>query len=300
MASGGFVGKGFEKIALEDGNQMPLLAYGLGSRNMLNGANPGLTHSEVVDATLMAIENGFYHLDAAEAYGNEAALAEALSKTTVPRSELFVASKILALPGRDIEAAFQASLERLGLDYVDICLVHFPFKVLDDLPAVWAAFERIKESGKSKSIGVSNFTVKHLETILSTAKFPPVVNSIEYHPYLQHGDLIKYCREHKIVVSAFGLFMPITKAPGGPVDGLLRDLAKKYSVTESVILLRWCIDQGIAVITTSGSSQRLQLYRDGISSFRLLPEEVQKICDAGNEKHFRFYYQDYIDAEDRG
>jgi diketogulonate reductase-like aldo/keto reductase len=231
---------------------------------------------------------------------------------------LFVTTKMLAVPGRNIEVSFKASLEKLGLDYVDLCLVHHPFKAADELPAVWAAFERIKESGKAKSIGVSNFTIKHLESIMNTAKILPVINQIEYHPYLQHGDLVGYCHQHNIMVSAYSTLVPITKAPNGPVDCILRDLAKKYSVTESDIVLKWCLDQGIAVITTSGKPLRLQTYRENISSFNLLPEEIKQICDAGNEKHFRVYYRskqplipvhnmttsdaielDYFDAEDR-
>jgi diketogulonate reductase-like aldo/keto reductase len=217
----------------------------------------------------------------------------------VPREKLFVTTKYKA--GKPVEEAFETSLNKLGLEYVDLYLIHNPFwaKSEEELQQVWASLEKIKESGRAKSIGVSNFLISHLETILRTAKIPPSINQVEFHPYLQHGDLIPYMQKRHIAVAAYAPLTPITRAPGGPVDPIYATLAQKYGVDAGAIGLRWVIDQGIVVITTSSNEQRLHAYLSNVPSFKLTGKEIEEISKAGQQKHYRGFYKDKFDANDR-
>ncbi|KAI1480774.1 Aldo/keto reductase [Daldinia eschscholtzii] len=269
---------------MNDGKTIPMLGYGLGTANMNIG------HEDVVKATRMAIKSGYYHLDGAEMYGNEAALGVAIKESGIPRDKLFVTTKVLGRPGQDVHVSLDTSLEKLGLDYVDLYLIHQPFTAPSELPRMWAEMEAIKSSGKAKSIGVSNFLQSHLEDILKTAKVVPAINQIEYHPYLQHGSLVEFCHKNNIAVSAYSPLTAITKTRPGPVDEVYASLAEKYAVTEADIAIRWCLDQNIVAITTSSSKERLEGYKTNLAKFKLLPDEVKQISDLGSQKHYRVYY----------
>lgn len=159
--------------------------------------------------------------------------------------------------------------------------------------------EMVKKSGKARSIGVSNYLQPHLEATLKTATIPPSINQIEYHPYLQHGDLVPFQTANQNIASAaYGPLIPITKAKPGPCDVILEKLAKKYYVSEGEIALRWAIDQGIVAITTSGKEQRLSDYLRAMA-FKLTPKEVKEISEAGAEKHFRVFWNAKFAADDR-
>lgn len=210
-------------------------------------------------------------------------------------------TKATAKVGKSLEENFNASLKNLGLDYVDLYLIHSPFYAdgnPKELQQKWAEAEAIKESGRAKSIGVSNFLQSHLETILETAKIPPAINQIEFHPYLQHGDLLDFHREKKIAVAAYGGLTAITRAAPGPVDSYYAALAKKYGVKEGEVALRWILDQGVVVITTSSSEQRLLSFMSKIPSFKLTPKEVQDISSLGKEKSFRGFWANKFGKDD--
>lgn len=228
------------------------------------------------------------------AYGNEAAVGESIKASGVPRESLFITTKVTGYPGQDVESAFSTSLQKLGTDYVDLYLIHLPYVAPDEMPAFWSQLEAIHASGRARSIGVSNFLQKHLETLLQTAKIKPAINQIEYHPYLQHGDLVRYCQERDIPVSGYGALTAITKAQPGPVDDIYADLAAKYGVGENDIAIKWCIDQGLAVITTSSNPDRLNGFRNNLAKFTLESEEIQRISELGRKKHFRVVYNGNI------
>ena len=158
--------------------------------------------------------------------------------------------------------------------------------------------ETVKASGKARSIGVSNYLIPHLEATLKIAKTPPSINQIEYHPYLQHGPLIAFHKEKHIALSAYGPLTAVTKAKPGPVDPLMAELAKKYYVSENEIALRWCIDQEVVAITTSGKEQRMSDYLRAMT-FSLTPKEVQQVAEKGDGKHFRGFWQGKFDQNDR-
>lgn len=179
-------------------------------------------------------------------------------------------------------------------------LIHAPFFASSDkeLQSAWTAMESVKKSGKARSIGVSNYLEKHLAVTLATATIPPSINQIEYHPYLQHGNLLEYQATQSIAASAYAPLTAVTKAKPGPVDDVMGQLAKKYYVSEGEIALRWVIDQGIVAITTSGKEERLSDYLRAMT-FSLTPREVKEISDAGAEKHFRGFWQAKFDKNDR-
>ncbi|KAF5584814.1 monooxygenase [Fusarium pseudocircinatum] len=260
---------------LNDGNEIPMNAF---------------------NYTLTAIKSGFHHLDGASAYGNEEELGAAFRASGVPREKLYVVTKLNGWKKQDVQSAFNTSLKKLGLDYVDLYLIHAPFfaEKPEDLQEASAVLEFIKESGKAKSIGVSNFIQEHLETILARAKIPPAINQIEYHPYLQHGNLIEYHRKNNIALSAYAPLTAIISARPGPVDDLYANLAKKYGVTEGDVALRWCIDQNIVVITTSSSEERLKSYMRNVWSFKLTAEDIEGIAMMGKQKHFRAFQNQFI------
>lgn len=237
------------------------------------------------------------------AYGNEAELGEAIARSGVDRSKLFVTTKTSCRAGESIETAFSRSLAKLKLDYVDLYLIHSPFwaKSPAELQAKWAEVEALKDSGRARSIGVSNFLPEHLDAVLQTARHPPVINQIEYHPYLQHdaSDLLGYLRSKGIAISAYSPLTAITKAPGGPVDAVYERLATKYGVTPGDIGLRWCLDQGIVALTTSAKEDRLKGWKQRLPLFKLTPEEVKEIAERGNEKHFRGYWTKHFKEDDR-
>jgi len=158
--------------------------------------------------------------------------------------------------------------------------------------------EKVQEAGLAKSIGVSNFYPSHIKAILKTAKVKPAINQMEFHPYLQHPELIALHKEHGIATAAYGPQAPITKAKPGPIDGYLGALAKKYGVSEGDVLLRWCIDQDVVAVTTSSREQRLSDYLR-TTRFKLTPEEVKKIADLGEQKHFRAFWNEKFAPDDR-
>ena len=201
---------------------------------------------------------------------------------------------------QNTQEAFELSLKKLQVDYVDQYLIHAPFfaKTPEDLQQKWADLEAIHASGKAKTIGVSNFRQHELEAILKTAKIKPAINQIEYHPYLQHGNLIDFHVKNNIATSAYAPLTAVTKAKGGPLDKIYESLARKYGVTPGEIALRWVIDQGIVVITTSGNEDRLKSYQK-IAQFRLTPKEVEEIAELGKQKHFRGFWKVYFKDDDR-
>ncbi|KPM37211.1 hypothetical protein AK830_g9338 [Neonectria ditissima] len=287
-------------VKLNDGNEIPVLAYGLGTARYKSDPKAPLDN-EIIEITKKAIELGYRHLDGAEVYGNEAELGAAIKAAGIPRNELYVTTKISATEKKNTLEAFNLSLEKLGLDYVDLYLIHgFWFADSEEeLQAKWADLEAIKESGRAKSIGVSNFLQEHLETVLKTAKIPPAINQIEYHPYLQHGDLVAFHKKHNIAVSSFGPLTPIVTAKGGPIDAYWKKLAEKYGVTESEIGLRWIIDQGIVALTTSSKASRLEGYLTKLPKFKLTEEEITEISKLGDQKHFRGFWKNKFDENDR-
>ncbi|KIV99901.1 hypothetical protein, variant [Verruconis gallopava] len=241
-------------------------------------------------------------------YNTEVELGLAIKESGVKREDLYCVTKVMKNVD-NIELALDESLKKLQLEYVDLYLIHAPWfshtessatSPFDEskLQSTWATMEKIKASGKARSIGVSNYLPKHLEAVLKTAKIPPAINQIEFHPYLQHPELLAFHKKHSIATSAYGPLTAATKAKPGPADELLAALAKKYAVSEGEICLRWCLDQDVVAITTSAKEQRLADYLR-CTKFKLTPEELRQLNQLGAEKHFRGFWGSTFDANDR-
>ncbi|KAK6606091.1 aldo keto reductase [Botrytis cinerea] len=269
-----------QSLKLHDGTEIPMLGYGLGTAHFKSNADAGVDN-KIVKTAVMAINAGYYHLDGAEVYGNETEMGMAIKESRVPREKFFITTKFFGTKVLDTQAAFEESLKKLQLDYKK-----------------WADMEAIYASGRAKSIGVSNFLQKDIETILETAKIIPSINQIEYHPYLQHGSLVPFLRERNIAVAAYAPLTAAVKASPGPLDDTYSILAKKYGVTPGEIALRWVIDQGIVALTTSGNEDRLKGYQK-IKQFKLTPKEVEDISRIGSEKHYRGFWEDKFAPDDR-
>ncbi|KAH0550916.1 hypothetical protein GP486_007719 [Trichoglossum hirsutum] len=233
------------------------------------------------------------------AYGNERELGVAIKESGVPRSELYVVTKVWK-GVNDIPRAFKESLEKLGLEYVDLYLIHAPFFAASvrQLQSAWSSLEDIHGAGKALSIGVSNFLPHQLAIILQTAKVKPAINQVELHTYLQRPSLVQFQKEHDIALAAYAPLAPITSARPGPIDGTLARLSKKYNVGEAEVLLRWVIDQGFVAVTTSTKESRLKEYLRA-TTFSLTPEEVKELSDEGQKKHFRGFWKVIFAPDDR-
>jgi diketogulonate reductase-like aldo/keto reductase len=208
----------------------------------------------VENAVRWALETGYRHIDTAAIYGNEAGVGRAIKQSGVPRSDIFVTTKVWNRDqGYDQTlAAFEASLERLDMEYVDLYLVHWP--VEGKYKETWRAVETIYDSGRAGAVGVSNFLVHHLESLLAEARIAPMVDQVEFHPYLQQPDLQAFCRKHQIQLEAW---RPIMQGKVNQVAELV-ELGKEYGKTPVQITLRWMIQRGVVAIPKSEQQARIQ------------------------------------------
>ncbi|KAM0711156.1 hypothetical protein Q7P35_001895 [Cladosporium inversicolor] len=285
-------------LKLNDGTSIPMLGYGTGTAWYKTGDESELDQT-CIDSAKTAIGLGYHHLDGAEVYKTETELGTAIKQGGVAREKLYIVTKVLPNIA-DIPAALNTSLKKLGVDHVDLYLIHAPFfsEKKEEHQAKWKQMEELKAAGLARSIGVSNYLPEHLDWLLETATTPPSINQIEFHPYLQHAGLVDYHKKHNIALSAYGPQTPVTKAAGGPVDDVLAKLSKKYAVNPGEICLRWCIDQDIVAITTSSKEQRLSDYLRAMT-FKLTPAEVKQINEAGAQKHFRGFWNHKFADDDR-
>jgi diketogulonate reductase-like aldo/keto reductase len=225
---------------LGDGHEIPLL--GLGVWQVDNG-------HEAVDAVRWALEEGYRHIDTAQAYGNEESVGVGLRESGVPREEIFVTTKFLP-SGKDPVAAIEESLPRLGLDYVDLYIVHWP----EGGPTwAWPGMERARERGYARSIGVSNFSVDELQQVLAAATDPPVVNQVNFNPFAYRRALLESCRESGIALEAYS---PL--GTGRHLDSdAVAQIARRAGRTPAQVLLRWCVEREIPVIPKSTHRERI-------------------------------------------
>jgi diketogulonate reductase-like aldo/keto reductase len=264
------------------------VGYGTGTA-LFKMSNFDEVDQKTLKAIKTAIRLGYRHLDGAELYNNEPELGIAIRESGIPRKDFFITTKVINNI-KDISGAIDISLKKLQLDFVDLYLIHSPWFASSDaeLQAAWAEMEKVQRAGKAKAIGVSNYLQKHLEATLATATVLPVINQVEFHPYLQRQNLVPWAKSKGIATAAFGPLTAITKAKPGPCDEIFGELAEKYGVSQEAVALRWCIDQGVVAVTTSHKEKRLKDYLD-VTKFNLTEQEVTKIAEAGMKKHFRGY-----------
>ena len=254
----------FEKTKLlENGSVIPRL--GLGVWQVKDGA-------EAVDSVKWALQAGYRLIDTAAAYKNEVSVGEGIRTSGVPREEIFVTTKLWnADQGYDSTLkAFDESLVKLGLDYVDLYLIHWP--VAGKYKDSWRAMEEIYQSGRAKAIGVSNFHEHHIEDLLKDAEVVPMVDQIELHPTLTQEPLRKFLAENNIAVEAWS---PLGqgKILGNPT---LVEIGKKYNKTAAQVIIRWHLQSDIIVIPKSVHQDRIKQNFD-VFDFELTNEDIHRI-----------------------
>lgn len=227
---------------------------------------------EVVEAVKSAIELGYRHIDTASFYGNEEGVGKAIKESDIPREDLFITTKVWndEQGYENTLEAFDRSLNKLGLDYIDLYLIHWP--VPGKFTDTWKALEKLYKDGKVKAIGVSNFLPHHLEELMKDAEITPMVNQIELHPELHQQQTREFCAANGIQVEAWS---PLAK--GKYFDApVLKELAEKYEKTPAQIILRWDFQNDIVAIPKSTNKDRQQQNAD-IFDFELTEEEIKRI-----------------------
>jgi diketogulonate reductase-like aldo/keto reductase len=244
---------------LGDGYAIPLV--GLGVWQVRNG-------HECVNAVRWALELGYRQVDTAQAYGNEESVGEALRESGIARDDVFVTTKFY--PGnRDPVAAIEESLRRLGLDYVDLYIVHWP---QGGPTRAWSGMEAARERGSARSIGVSNFNVGELRQLLARANVPPVVNQVQFSPYAYRRALLDACQENGIVLEAYS---PLGTGRHLSSD-TVRRIAEPLGRTPAQVLLRWCIERNIPVITKSTHRERIA-ENSRVFDFSLSSDDLEQL-----------------------
>ncbi len=255
---------------LANGVKMPWL--GLGVYKVEDG-------QEVVDSVKYAIKAGYKSIDTAKIYENEEGVGKAIKESGVSREELFVTSKVWnADQGYDTTLqAFETSLNKLGLEYLDLYLIHWP--VEGKYKDTWKALEKLYKDGKIRAIGVSNFQVHHLEDLIADAEVKPMVNQIEFHPLLTQIEVREYCKKQGIQVEAWS---PL--AQGELLDNeVLTRIAEKHGKSTAQVILRWDLQNEVVTIPKSTKEHRIIQNAD-VFDFELNAEEVEKI-NALNQNH---------------
>ena len=252
-------------VALHGNVGIPLL--GFGTFKVKEG-------QDVEQAVATALDLGYRHIDTAMIYRNEEGVGRAVAASGIDRSDIFVTTKVWNSDQRyePTLAGIDASLERLGMDYVDLYLVHWPKP--DHTVETWRAMEEIQAIGKARAIGVSNFLTHHLDLLLENANVVPSINQIQFHPHLQSPDLIEYCDERGIVIEAWG---PLKQ-------GLIMDdpelsaIAASHGVTVPQVVLRWMLQRDIVAIPKSVTPSRIAENAD-LYGFELSAGEMDTIND---------------------
>lgn len=256
-------------LTLNNGVEMPQLGFGVWQ----------VPDDEATRAVSTALETGYRSIDTAEIYGNEEGTGKAIGASGIPREDLFVTTKLWNSKQetwtRDgVLRAFDASLSRLGLDHIDLYLIHWPRAVRDDYLTIWRAFEEIAGSGRARAVGVSNFQPAHLRRLLAETSLVPAVNQVELHPQFQQSEVRAVNAEHGITTEAW--------SPLGQGKGLLDvptvlAIAQKHGRTAAQVVLRWHLQLGNVVIPKSVTPSRIKENFDPFG-FELDPEDLAALA----------------------
>jgi methylglyoxal/glyoxal reductase len=252
-----------DTVTLANGVKMPWL--GLGVFKVNDG-------DEVIQSVKAAIRNGYISIDTAAVYENEEGVGQAIRESDVPREDLFITSKVWNTDqGYETTLkAFETSLNKLGLQYLDLYLIHWPG--VDKYKETWKAIEKLYKDGRVRAIGVSNFHVHHLEDLIRDAEIKPMVNQVEFHPHLTQNELRDYCKKEGIQLEAWS---PLKK---GELlnDPVLEDIAAKHNKTVAQVILRWDLQHGVVTIPKSIKEPRI-IENSNVFDFELTAEEMAKI-----------------------
>jgi diketogulonate reductase-like aldo/keto reductase len=251
-------------VTLNNGLKMPQLGLGVWR----------IPNDEVADNVQAAIASGYRLIDTAAIYRNEEGVGEGVRQCGLPREELFVTSKLWnSDQGYDSAIkAFEASLDRLGLDYLDLYLIHWPQPMYDTYAESWKAMERLYKDGRVKAIGVSNFQPAHLERLAAECEVVPAVNQVELHPLLTQAKVRAYDHKHGIQTESWSPLRGVIE----DVPPIIQQLAAKHHKTPAQVVLRWHIQLGLVVIPRSSKPERIRENRD-VFDFELSAADVQAV-----------------------
>lgn len=258
-----------DTTVLSNGLQMPWLGFGVWQ------VKEG---EEVEKAVKHAIQTGYRSIDTAAIYGNEEGVGKAIKESGVPRDQLFITTKVWnSNQGFDQTlSAFEESMNKLQLDYLDLYLIHWPGPDQAKYIDTWKALEKLYADGRVRAIGVCNFKIHHLQTLMENAQVVPMVNQVEFHPRLFQQELLSFCKENRIQLEAWSPLMQ------GNLDlPLLTELAEKYQKSPAQIILRWDLQHEIVTIPKSITPHRIE-ENANVFDFELSAEDMAKI-DALNE-----------------
>jgi 2,5-diketo-D-gluconate reductase A len=254
-------------IMLNNGNAIPQFGFGVFQ----------IEPDDTFDAVTTALQAGYRHIDTAEMYGNERQVGDAIAKSGVDRGEVFVTSKLSNACHRpdDARRAFDATLEAIGSDYIDLFLIHWPLPTRydGDYVSTWSTLEEFYRDGRARSVGVSNFQPHHLRRLHTDGEIPPAVNQIEVHPYFTQDGVRAFCGEHQIAVEAWS---PLAQGRvlGNPT---IDEIARRSGKTPAQVVLRWHIERGDIVFPKSVTPERIRENID-IFDFELSGEDVEAIA----------------------
>lgn len=290
-------------FTLQNGNKIPAISV-FGTGTQWFKTDESKINDSLIEQTKKVLAlPGVVHIDAAEIYRTYPELGAALKASTKPREELWITDKYSKLHSTPREA-LEYSLKTLGLDYVDLYLLHDPFYESDgkpgyDIQQAWKYLEELQAEGKVKNIGVSNFGVSHLQNILEIATIKPQVNQIEYNAFLQNQTpgIYQFAKDNQILLEAYSPLSPLSVADKtGAFFQYVDSLVSKYGKDSGLILLRWVYQTGVLPVTTSSKFERIQQSNDQIWTFELTEEEVNKISQLGEEHEtVRKYWKPYFD-----
>jgi len=254
------------EILLNNGQKIPQFGFGVFL----------IKPEETEQAVDSALKAGYRHIDTAQMYGNEAEVGEAIRKSGLDRTDVFVTTKLnngAHLPD-DARQAFDDSLKALGFDYVDLFLIHWPVpsRYGGDFVSTWKTLEEFYREGRARSIGVSNFQPHHLRRLHTETEIRPAVDQIEVNPYLTQDDVRSFCAEHEIAVEAWS---PIARG-NALQDPTIEAIARKYGKTTAQTILRWHIERGDIIFPKSVTVGRIKENID-IFDFELSGEDVEAI-----------------------
>lgn len=234
-----------------------------------------IPNEEVTKAVTKALEVGYRSIDTASGYDNERGVGEAVAASNIPREEIFITTKVKnSDQGYDNTLkAFDKSMELLGLDYLDLYLIHWPLPAHDQYVETFKAFEKLYADGRIRAIGVSNFNIEHLERLFNECEVKPVLNQVECHPYLQQAELKKFCKEHQIYIESWS---PLFQ--GGEVleDPIITEIASRHDKTPAQVVLRWHLQEESIVIPKTVTPSRIEENFD-VFDFELSFQELTRI-----------------------
>ena len=267
-------------LTLNDGHHIPQLGFGVWQ----------VSTADIVSSVAKALEVGYRHIDTAAIYGNEEGVGAAIAESGIPREELFITTKLWN-DSHGVDAALKAattSLAKLGLDYVDLYLIHWPTPARDNYVAAWHGLEKVHAEGLSRSIGVSNFTEEHLRRVIAEGAVVPAVNQIEVHPTLTQEDIIAVNDELGIVTEAYsplGLSADLD-------NETVRTVAESVGRSAAQVILRWHLQLGRVVFPKSVTPQRIQENFD-VFDFELSEDQIQAISAVNSDNRLGSHPNDF-------